>query len=316
MRPCFSNVRIHRFGGLLLSLKDDHAKGDVRYPTTLQAAVDLLQTWERNHPRRHDVESRRNIGDNKHHPSTSTANGSQISGTGVAFYSAKAMARADDTPSGGDTAVSGPGINTAHQERKGKKNSGTANTDVPTTDDNTGDAPCSNRMLHGFEFTTVDHVHSGLIPRTWILFDNQSTVGVFCNKDLLHNIRTCEESMTIYSNSGASTTNLIGDLSNYGVVWFDPQGIANIISMSSAEEKGFRVSCNSDEGPTFHVYSPTTITVRLFTKSPSGLYYSDAATNFTGMTHITTVAANNSLSPHSLEASPVWHCQHPIRSPK
>jgi hypothetical protein len=65
---------------------------------------------------------------------------------------------------------------------------------------------------------------------------------VSCNATLLLNIRQVGETMTIYSNSGATSTNMKGDVQGYGEVWFDPNGIANIVSMSSAEAKGFVIA--------------------------------------------------------------------------
>ena len=56
------------------------------------------------------------------------------------------------------------------------------------------------------------------VPNTWVLLDNQSTVDVFYNKDLLNNIREVETQMNIHCNAGVSTTNLVGDLPGYGTV--------------------------------------------------------------------------------------------------
>jgi hypothetical protein len=69
----------------------------------------------------------------------------------------------------------------------------------------------------------------GKLPRSWILLDNQSTVDVFNNDELLTNIRQGETSMTIHCNAGTTKTNLIGDLPGYGTVWYHPSGIANIL---------------------------------------------------------------------------------------
>lgn len=75
-----------------------------------------------------------------------------------------------------------------------------------------------------------------------MLFNNQSTVNVFCNSEHLEQIHTVSYTMTIGSNGGKSTTDQIGYLRGYGWVWFDPNGIANIISTSQAESKDFTVT--------------------------------------------------------------------------
>jgi hypothetical protein len=38
--------------------------------------------------------------------------------------------------------------------------------------------------------------------------------------------------MDIYCNAGVTSTNLIVDLAGYGPVWYHPNGIANILSLS------------------------------------------------------------------------------------
>jgi hypothetical protein len=68
-----------------------------------------------------------------------------------------------------------------------------------------------------------------IVPQHWILLDNQSTVNVFSNKHLLKNICESEESMSIMFNAGLAKTNLIGDLPGFGEVWFNPNGIVNIL---------------------------------------------------------------------------------------
>ena len=79
--------------------------------------------------------------------------------------------------------------------------------------------------------------HSGRLPPEWILLDNQSTVDVFTNRHLLKNIWRSKKDMFTHCTAGVAKTNLIGDLPGYCTVWYHPNGIANILSLSKVKEK-------------------------------------------------------------------------------
>ena len=79
------------------------------------------------------------------------------------------------------------------------------------------------------------------IPSTWILIDSQSTIDVFCNGELLTQIHKINTTMHIRCNAGEKSTNMRGHLSGYGWVWYFPDGIANILSLSRVKEK-YRVT--------------------------------------------------------------------------
>ena len=57
--------------------------------------------------------------------------------------------------------------------------------------------------------------HDGKLPNTWSILDNQSTIDVFCNGDLLTDIREDTKSMQIHCNAGVAMTNLIGELAGW-----------------------------------------------------------------------------------------------------
>jgi hypothetical protein len=124
----------------------------------------------------------------------------------------------------------------------------------------------------------------GQLPKSWILLDNQSTIDVFYNKELLVNIRKHHTKLDIHScNAGIATTTLIGDLPGYGTVWYNANGIANILSLARVKEHGYQVIYDSSEGNAFHVHKSDG-TVRVFKESDKGLYYMDTKLNKTIIT--------------------------------
>ena len=145
--------------------------------------------------------------------------------------------------------------------------------------------------------THLETRHGGRLPMEWVLLDNQSTIDVFVNRRLLKNIRRIGQYMYIHCTAGVTRTNLVGELPGYGTVWFHPDGIANILSLSRVKTK-YRVTFDSDENNEFIVHKPDGST-RNFKESNRGLYYHDTSTMVTGVSEagtvlITTVAGNAS----------------------
>jgi hypothetical protein len=112
---------------------------------------------------------------------------------------------------------------------------------------------------------------SNSIPSTWILLDSQSTIDVFSNAKLLEKIEKVGTTMHIQCNAGVKSTNLRGHLSGYGWVWYFPQGITNILSLSRVKEK-FRVMFDSSTDNCFHVHKEEKILK--FREAMRRLYYS------------------------------------------
>ena len=90
------------------------------------------------------------------------------------------------------------------------------------------------------------------VPLTWILLDSQSTVDLIANPRMLIYIRRVqsEDAIRVHCNSGVKVVDRIGELHGYGTVWYEPTGIANILSMSRATNK-FRVIFDSEGGVFF-----------------------------------------------------------------
>ena len=115
------------------------------------------------------------------------------------------------------------------------------------------------------------------IPESWILLDSQSTVDVFCNARLLHNIPDVKRQLVLHCNVGTTLVTKKGDLRGYGTVWYHPTGIANILSLNNISKK-YRVTYDSgnkdEQGLVVHKEDRSK---RIFRPSKKGLYYLDVA---------------------------------------
>merc|ERR1712194_84399 len=152
------------------------------------------------------------------------------------------------------------------------------------------------------------HIHSqgekqsvcskNLILKTWILLDSQSTVDVISNGDLLTKIHQVKTTLRIRCNAGMKTTNFRGHLSGYGWVWFYPDGIANILSLSRVKDK-YRVTFDSATDNCFRVHKDNGKILK-FQEATKRLYYFDTVDRDVEETMlITTVDDNkNQVSAH------------------
>ena len=113
------------------------------------------------------------------------------------------------------------------------------------------------------------------IPLWWILLDSQATLDIICNAKLLRNIWTVDHVMYIHCNAGVMSTNQQGYLPGYGIVWYCPNAIANILSLHNASSR-YRVEYDSEKGNRF-VLTMKSGTKKVFELSKSGLYYLDAS---------------------------------------
>ena len=88
---------------------------------------------------------------------------------------------------------------------------------------------------------------SAKITTSWILLDNCSSVDIFANKDLLTDIHLLNETISIYFNARITKVSMKGTLYNYGLVWYHPHDIANILSLSWVKNK-FPIKYSSSNG--------------------------------------------------------------------
>ena len=121
-----------------------------------------------------------------------------------------------------------------------------------------------------------------------ILLDTGSTVDVFRNPKLLNNVKKSESKMTISCNAGKVVTDMKGELSGYGDVWYSPKAIANVLSFSNVKAK-YRVEW-SDKDRAFIVHGKGGI--HYFRETLDGLYMKDC----TKSTMLMNTVHKNSIS--------------------
>lgn len=81
---------------------------------------------------------------------------------------------------------------------------------------------------YGYSFTTSEDG----VNRYWVLLDNQSTVDLFCNEDLLRkgSVHDSDKWIRIRSDGGVTRTCRVGYLDGYGWVWVNPKGVHPLLS--------------------------------------------------------------------------------------
>lgn len=108
------------------------------------------------------------------------------------------------------------------------------------------------------------------IPKSWILLDSQLTCDIFSNKELLTDIHKVEGTTTLTTQAGTTSTNMAGFLPNYGMVWYHPKGIANILSLANIIEQ-HRVIFDSAVRNRFVVHKVTG--KEMYVQAKRGLYF-------------------------------------------
>ena len=112
----------------------------------------------------------------------------------------------------------------------------------------------------------------GVLARGSVGIDSMSDVDVFRDGFLLTDIREVDIPMRIKCSAGHVTVNMMGHLKGYGDVWYDPNGIANILSLFNVQEKLYTIF-GGEVGNRFIVVNSDGVT-RSFVPTRTGLYVS------------------------------------------
>ena len=131
----------------------------------------------------------------------------------------------------------------------------------------------TSKKDESFDYEIMFHQGSTTIPDHWILLDSQSTTCVFKNKHFLKNIRKSKKTLHLITNGGTHTSTLVGDLGNFGSVWYTSESLANILSLAAVRRK-CRVTMDTKKEVAMIVHRNDGTQMK-FKEFRTGLYYHD-----------------------------------------
>ncbi len=125
-------------------------------------------------------------------------------------------------------------------------------------------------MTRAQVLSTMEEQH---IDPMWLLCDNESTVDIIKNKDMLTNLRRAKKQIEVSGIGGEPQRITIeGDLLGYGTVYYHPDVAANILSFFNMTKRFKSVTYDNEKEDAFIVQRDDKSKMK-FRPSTEGLYY-------------------------------------------
>ena len=103
--------------------------------------------------------------------------------------------------------------------------------------------------------TYLNQTLGGNLSKNWILLDNQRTLDQFVNDKCHTNMNTIQQPITIFCNAGCTFMNHKGSFGGISV-WYNPNRIANVLSLKMVTDHYLVTYNNNDRGGVFPVHTP------------------------------------------------------------
>ena len=260
-----------RHGQMVTKMKNDYVMHGSPYPATL---ADALLQMKRYEPERVNGADKvdKTGGSGSAHPNFLQHN-SDGKGQGKKTWNNKKGSDSSTSSNTTDTGSHTTDADSISTITKGSQQT-TARSDKPssTSDDAypssySGLPPVTQHSLY-----QVNREIDG-IPDTWIILDSASSIDMFVNQDLLTDIQTSTQPITILSNAGRVTIDKFGYMPGYPEkVWYHPDGAANVLSLRNIS-KHFRVTMDTKQNNCLTIQATKSSQKLRFAVSPNGLYY-------------------------------------------
>ena len=171
---------------------------------------------------------------------------------------------------------------------------------VEEQDDNNQNTHDKDNLGQAVGPYTLEHTHVGIetalasffhpLPTTWLLLDSCSTTNLISNMSWLHDIHDDSTSISVRCNAGAITLTHKGYFGSYPEpVWFNPHGIASIMSLDNVA-KYFSITMATEADNAMLLHKDDGLTMK-FAPTGKRLYHHNLGMEDGGLwTFITTVA--------------------------
>ena len=281
-----------RYGQLVLELENNHTRGADQYPTTMERAYDMLVNYKsmRNNNRfdRQDFGVAYYSDDNNNNVDTQHHNHAQEISTND---------RSGDEYRGGRSGGRGRGRGRGRRNGRGHGNqhrSGTATRAFPNpelhmaehdeeeeenninSDNQQNNSHINTYSTYPSHTVTLLHVesyiqHHHIQPNRSLFLDSCSSTNLISTPSLLHDIHEVKTTLHVRCNAGVLSTNQMGYLGTYPEpVWYNPGGVANILSQNNVAQH-FRLTMDTqvENSISLHRMNGSPL---VFTPTHNGLY--------------------------------------------